>query len=182
MANDNQQGYGYGKRPLWQWILLYIVIGGVLYALAYYFFFANKGGYTYNPTNSTYGTPGQLPMAQPAPAQPAQTTQTQTTVQTTAQPPVTPPPTQTSTAPSRVSASIANFTFSPATITIKKGGTVTWTNSDSAPHTVTSDTGAFASQTLSQGGSYSHTFSTTGTFTYHCSIHPTMHGTVVVAE
>ena len=35
----------YGKRPLWQWILLYVIVGGVVYALIYYFFFAGKGGY-----------------------------------------------------------------------------------------------------------------------------------------
>jgi hypothetical protein len=41
---------GYGKRPLWQWVLLYIVIGVVIYGLIYYFFFMPKGGgsgYTY---------------------------------------------------------------------------------------------------------------------------------------
>lgn len=36
---------GYGKRPLWQWIVIYLVIGAVVYALLYYFVFANKGGY-----------------------------------------------------------------------------------------------------------------------------------------
>lgn len=57
---------GYGKRPLWQWILLYIIIGGAIYALIYFFFFAGKGGYsysaptTYSPTtNTTSGTETQ---------------------------------------------------------------------------------------------------------------------------
>jgi flagellar basal body-associated protein FliL len=49
MASEKKAGYGgYGKRPLWQWILLYVVIGGVLYAAVYYFFFANKQGYSYS--------------------------------------------------------------------------------------------------------------------------------------
>jgi hypothetical protein len=42
---DNKESYekGYGKRPLWQWILLYVVIGGVVYGLVYYFVFAGHG-------------------------------------------------------------------------------------------------------------------------------------------
>ncbi|QQG40838.1 MAG: hypothetical protein HYV37_00755 [Candidatus Levyibacteriota bacterium] len=41
------KSYGYGKRPLWQWILLYVVIGGIIYALVYYFILASKGGIQY---------------------------------------------------------------------------------------------------------------------------------------
>ena len=40
---------GYGKRPLWQWVVLYIVIGGIAYYLIYYFVFAKNGRYNYNP-------------------------------------------------------------------------------------------------------------------------------------
>ena len=51
-----EYGKGYGKRPLWQWVLIYVIVGGVLYAGVYYFYFAKKGGYTggamYN-----YGSP-----------------------------------------------------------------------------------------------------------------------------
>lgn len=50
MADEKKSGYGYGKRPLWQWILLYVVIGGIVYAAVYYFFFANNGGYNYGAT------------------------------------------------------------------------------------------------------------------------------------
>ena len=46
--NQNQKNYSYGKRPLWQWILIYIVIAGIVYGLIYYFFFMKNGGYTYN--------------------------------------------------------------------------------------------------------------------------------------
>lgn len=55
--------YSYGKRPLWQWILLYVIIGAIAYGLIYYFFFANKGGYTYttqNNQNSTNTTTNQM--------------------------------------------------------------------------------------------------------------------------
>jgi len=57
---------------------------------------------------------------------------------------------------------------------------VTWSNADGTPHTATSNTGAFDTQNIAAGASKSVTFSTTGTFQYHCSIHPGMMGTVIV--
>lgn len=76
--------------------------------------------------------------------------------------------------------SIANMAFSPVTITIKQGDTVTWTNNDSTAHTVTSNNGSFDSGSLSKGKTFAHTFDTAGTFEYHCTFHPSMKGTVVV--
>jgi plastocyanin len=79
--------------------------------------------------------------------------------------------------------SIENFSFSPATITVKKGTTVTWTNNDTTAHTVTADSGnAFDSGTMEQGKTFSHTFDSAGTFKYHCTLHSDMHGTVTVTE
>jgi plastocyanin len=75
---------------------------------------------------------------------------------------------------------IQNFAFSPATITVTVGTTVTWTNNDGATHTVTSDTGVFDSGNMANGKTYSRTFSQAGTFTYHCTIHPNMKATVIV--
>jgi amicyanin len=75
---------------------------------------------------------------------------------------------------------IDNFAFAPATLTVKAGTTVTWTNKDEDPHTVVDNGGAFRSQALGSGGTYSFTFPTAGTFDYVCSIHPFMRGTVVV--
>lgn len=76
---------------------------------------------------------------------------------------------------------IFNFTFTGSPITINVGDTVTWTNTDAAPHTVTSDTGVFDSGTLTSGGGpFSFTFNSAGTFPYHCAIHPFMTGSVVV--
>lgn len=74
--------------------------------------------------------------------------------------------------------SIQNSTFSPSTLTIAKGTTVTWTNNDSASHQVKSDT--FESIVLSKGQSYFYTFNDVGTFEYICSIHPSMKGKVIV--
>lgn len=75
---------------------------------------------------------------------------------------------------------IADFAFAPSNVTIHAGDTVVWTNNDSASHTVTDQAGSFDSKTLAAGKTFSHTFTTAGTFTYHCSVHPSMMGTVVV--
>ena len=76
--------------------------------------------------------------------------------------------------------SAKNFMFSPATITVKAGSTVTWTNLDEEPHTVFSDAGLFRSGALDTKDSFSFTFDKPGTYHYLCTIHPKMLGTVVV--
>lgn len=79
-----------------------------------------------------------------------------------------------------VAVSIAGFAFSPAAVTVTVGGTVTWTHADGAPHTVVADDGAFESARLGQGDTFSNTFLQAGSVPYHCSIHPSMTGTVTV--
>ncbi|NMH99376.1 cupredoxin domain-containing protein [Pseudonocardia acidicola] len=73
---------------------------------------------------------------------------------------------------------IANYAFSPAALTVPVGTTVTWTNTDSVPHDVSG--GPLHSPILNQGQSWSYTFSTAGTYSYICSIHPYMNGSVTV--
>jgi plastocyanin len=87
---------------------------------------------------------------------------------------------------------IQNFAFAPQTLTVKAGTKVTWTNNDSAPHTVTStdgpSTGAattaqFDSGQMASGDSFSFTFTKAGTYYYECTIHAamaSMHAKVVV--
>ncbi len=75
---------------------------------------------------------------------------------------------------------IADFSFSPGSLTIHAGDTVTWSNNGPAAHTATASNGSFNTGTLAKGASASHTFSTAGTFSYFCTIHPFMHGTIVV--
>jgi plastocyanin len=79
---------------------------------------------------------------------------------------------------------IDNFAFSPTSITVKKGTTVTWTNKDSATHTITETDSQDGpkSEDLTTGQSYSFTFNTSGTFHYDCSIHTSMTGMVTVTE
>lgn len=76
---------------------------------------------------------------------------------------------------------ISGFAFNPSFLTIPKGASVVWANMDSAPHTIVSDSGnEMSSGSISKGKTYTHTFSTPGTYEYHCSIHPSMKGKVIV--
>jgi len=75
---------------------------------------------------------------------------------------------------------IKGFSFQPEVLKVKVGAKVTWTNDDTVAHTVTADTTSFASGNLQPGGSFSFMFIRPGTYAYHCSIHPSMHGSVVV--
>jgi plastocyanin len=75
---------------------------------------------------------------------------------------------------------IEGFAFSPETVTVTVGDTVTWTNGDSTNHTATADGASFDTGTIAGGSSKAATFASAGTFGYHCAIHPAMTGTVVV--
>jgi plastocyanin len=79
---------------------------------------------------------------------------------------------------------IDNFAFSPTPLHVKHGTKVTVTNKDSTTHTWTADSGSaltWTSPDLPTGSSYSFTFAKAGTYSYHCKIHPSMTGTVVVS-
>src|SRR3954454_8880315 len=79
------------------------------------------------------------------------------------------------------SVTIQGFAFHPASLTVKVGDKVTFTNEDGTPHTATSNpSGAIDSPNLNKGQSYTVTFTKAGTYHYICSIHPNMMGTVVV--
>ena len=123
---------------------------------------------------STAGTGGTPPTA--------------TTAPTAAPTNTVPAPTNTPSGP-RAAVSITSsggygtFGFKPGTLSIKTGSTVTWTDNTSAPHTVTSDAGdpaAFNGSLGGNGATFSFTFTTPGTYKYHCSIHPYMTATVIV--
>ncbi|MGI8593823.1 MAG: cupredoxin domain-containing protein [Solirubrobacteraceae bacterium] len=76
---------------------------------------------------------------------------------------------------------IASFKYAPPTVTVRRGGTVTWTNEDRAPHTATVKGGTgFDTDTLQTGKSKRVPFPTAGSFAYICEFHPFMKGTVVV--
>ena len=75
---------------------------------------------------------------------------------------------------------IENFQFTPGTITVSVGATVTWTNRDDTLHTVTAADRRFASPGLDPGEVFSYTFADPGSYTYFCSLHPQMTATVIV--
>jgi plastocyanin len=75
---------------------------------------------------------------------------------------------------------IKDFAFSPARITIAPGATVTWTNADDEPHTVTAKDKSYKSAALDTGEHYTHTYTAPGEYSYYCSLHPHMIGVVVV--
>lgn len=75
---------------------------------------------------------------------------------------------------------IENYSFLPNEITVAPGTKVTWVNKDNVPHTATADDKTFDSRILTQGNEFSHTFSTPGTYAYHCVPHPAMKAKVTV--
>lgn len=86
-----------------------------------------------------------------------------------------------------IDVTIKDFAFSPAGVTANAGDTVRWTNQDTAPHIVASDPHpahtdlpGLESKSLVQGDSYEFTFSKTGAFGYHCHLHPSMKGKIIV--
>ena len=80
------------------------------------------------------------------------------------------------------SVSIQNMAFTPDTLRIKTGTTVTWSNMDGVTHTVTSLSGLFDSGNLGAGFTFHYTFSMAGTFAYHDVVHPTMKTAVVIVS
>jgi plastocyanin len=75
---------------------------------------------------------------------------------------------------------IDNFVFTPQTLTVAVGATVTWTNKDDIPHTAVSTEGLFKSKVMDTDEKFSYTFTKAGSYPYYCSIHPKMTGKVVV--
>ena len=76
--------------------------------------------------------------------------------------------------------SIAGFAFGPQAITVKAGDSVTWSNDDGAPHTVTFKDGSAGAKSLSPGQTFARTFEKPGTYEYFCSFHPYMTASVTV--
>jgi plastocyanin len=108
---------------------------------------------------------------------------------TTTNGPTGAPPSVTGTAPASAAAActgaagapvvVQDFSFGPQTVTVAVGGVVTWTNLGQTNHTVTFDGGPDCGQ-LAPSATVSRTFDAAGSFAYHCAIHPSMKGTVVV--
>ncbi len=164
MAESYNKTGSYGKRPMWQWVLIYIVIGGIIYGLIYYFVFAKKGGYSTSiapSSNNQVQQGSQNPSTQPKNEQ----KMASTTIE-------------------------YKQGFSPKTITVKVGTTVTWVNKDtdllqvaSNPHPTHTDYPALNSVGLIKPGeSKSFTFPVVGKSGYHNHLEPDKTGEVVVEQ
>ena len=79
-----------------------------------------------------------------------------------------------------VTVAIANFTFTPAEVTVSAGTAVIFRNDDDIPHLVAASDGSFRSKALDTGDSYTFTFAKAGEYGYFCALHPHMVGKVVV--
>ena len=84
----------------------------------------------------------------------------------------------TSSTPNEVT--VENFSFQPGALTVKAGTTVTWVNHDDIPHTVYENDKRFKSDTMDTDGMFSYKFTTPGTYSYYCSLHPRMTGQIIV--
>jgi plastocyanin len=85
-------------------------------------------------------------------------------------------------APAQVRVSIDDMKFNPSSLEITVGDTVRWTNDDERDHTVNASDGSFKSGNLRSGEAFEHTFKKAGKFSYACSYHPRMKGTVNVKD
>lgn len=75
---------------------------------------------------------------------------------------------------------IYNFSFLPGTLTVSQGTKVIWWHDDDITHKIAADDGSFTSGNMNRGDEFSHTFNTKGIFNYHCAIHPSMIGQIIV--
>ena len=135
-------------------------------------------------TTTTSTVPTTTTTASPPPLD-SSTTTTQPEQQittTAAQPPAVTVsgPNPKARAAASASVNMVDFSFAPGSVTVAVGDTVTWHNTGQAPHTATAGDGSFDTGTIQPGGSGSHTFNSPGTFSYICTIHPNMKGTVRV--
>lgn len=167
--NKNYQNYKnqgiYGKRPLWQWIGIYLVIAIFVYGLVYYFVFSKSGYALSGQTGST----SSLSQQQQNPSGTAQNNSSNTNKQTEAK------------------VILSQNGFSPATLTVKAGTTVTWVNNsgmdatvNSDPHPIHTDYPPLNLGSFSDGQTLSLLFSTPGTYGYHNHLDPSQRGTIIV--
>jgi plastocyanin len=96
----------------------------------------------------------------------------------------TPAPASGTSAPAveNVTVRIDGMRFNPQKITVKPGTTVTWVHGSQMPHTISGNADGMRSGTLYKGQKYTHTFNTTGNYSYVCELHPSMRGSVVVEQ
>lgn len=162
-------GNGYGKRPVWQWVIIYAVLAAIVYGLVYYFVSSKGSGYIPAPSQVYPPTVQQTPQpVSPSTSQPADLSQPPANVQNTV--------------------TYTDSGFSPSTLTVKKGDTVTFKNNASDdmwvasnPHPTHTDYPGFdVKRKMAPGEIYQFTFTKTGSWGYHNHTNPSERGTIVV--
>lgn len=153
---ENQNSNSYGKRPLWQWVVIYVVIGFVVYGLIYYFVLARKGGSPYNPTPTT-------PPATTSESSPSATGISQDTIILTADG-FSP---KTLTIKTGTKVTWMNQSGADATV-------------NSSPHPTHTDYPPLNLDSFQNGGTLSLTFDKLGTYKYHNHLNPSQFGSIVV--
>ena len=83
-------------------------------------------------------------------------------------------------APRRYEIALRNFKFEPARLSVARGDTVVFSNTDFVPHTATARDSTWDSKSIDGGKTWSFVPNATGTHEYYCVFHPTMHATIVV--
>lgn len=164
-AHQNQSSQkAYGKKPVWQWVAIYAVIGVVIYGLIYYFYLSKKQNSPYSSTSQNSDATQTYPTAP--------TTDTSGTGNSKAE---------------VVTITLTKSGFNPQKVTVKAGTKVTWINQSGGTATVDSadhpthlkypplNLGSFAN-----GGSLSLVFDKTGTYGYHNHLNSSQFGTVTV--
>ena len=152
---SEQKKTGYGKRPLWHWLVIYAVIAVIVYGLFYYFVLAKKDGYNAN----------QASQYQAATSQPQTAAQSSST-SASAMP--------STAAVNKITVSGTEFAFSPSTITVKMGQSVaiTFKNNGTYPHNLTISDLNVGTKTITPGQQDSFTFTPTkiGSFPFICTV------------
>lgn len=159
----NYESSGYSKKPPWFWLLVYLVVGGAVYAGYYYY-----AGYQKTPDTMMY--------ASPAPAD------SSTSVTGSAAPAA-----MTAEGATEFKIAITDTGYSPSLLSIKVGDTITWTSSAAKPSNVSSDPHPshtdYAPLNLGMfkpGESQTLTFDKAGTYKYHNHLNSTQTGTIIV--
>ena len=149
MDEENKKAGGYGKRPLWQWILLYAAVAVVIYGLIYYFVLSKNGSNPYGQTATS------------------QQNMTPTTAQTQTVPIGV-------TASEKITVEGSEFSFIPSKITLKKGQTaeITFKNTGKFPHNLSIADLGVKSKTIQPGeeDTFTVTADKTGQFGFVCTV------------
>lgn len=161
----NNTGNGYNKRPVWQWVAIYLVLAAVVYGLYYYLVVKKNNGYSVIAPSQSPPVITTLPTLSPGAASPSAATPSPGVTTQTLGP---------TAAPMQIAMNGTEFAFSPSTLNAKVGQTVkiTLTNNGKFPHNLSFPDLNVATKTISPGEKDTIAFTPdkAGTYTYLCTV------------